>query len=62
MSIIIKQANTIEEQEKVFKLRYDIYIKEMNRKQKYANHVKKKFMSRLMIMLICFLQKMKDKQ
>jgi len=34
----IRLAQTSEEKEKVFKLRYQIYLEEMGYLQKYANH------------------------
>ncbi len=37
-SIKIQLAETQEEREAIFRLRYEIYIEEMNRKQSYADH------------------------
>jgi CRP-like cAMP-binding protein len=41
MSIIIKKAETEAEKENIYRLRYEIYVGEMQRKQTYADHKKK---------------------
>lgn len=38
--IKIRLAETEEDRQKIFQLRYDIYVQEMNRKQSYADHSK----------------------
>ncbi|TGN17322.1 GNAT family N-acetyltransferase [Leptospira idonii] len=38
--IRVRLAETAEDKEKIFQLRYDIYVQEMNRKQSFADHSK----------------------
>ena len=38
MAIRVRAATTEEDREKVYRLRYDIYVEERGRKQTYADH------------------------
>ena len=38
MSYVIQEALTQNEKNEIYRLRYEIYIEEMNRKQHHANH------------------------
>lgn len=39
--IVFKIVTTERDKQKVYRFRYDVYVEEMNRKQKWANHVTK---------------------
>lgn len=57
MNLTVREAKTIEEKEYVYRLRYDIYISEMNRTQTYADHTKKRIYEPIddhARLLICF--------